>query len=74
MERLGFEREARTFSPHLTLARVKFPKPRDNWQRMIDSIRDVKLGAFEAGHVSLMKSELRREGAVYTEVGRAELK
>lgn len=74
MERLGFEREARTFSPHLTLARVKFPRPRDNWQRKIDSIREVKLGAFEAGHVSLMKSELRREGAVYTEVGRAELK
>ncbi|MHB8843168.1 MAG: RNA 2',3'-cyclic phosphodiesterase [Nitrospirota bacterium] len=73
MERLGFGREARKFSPHLTLARIKFPNPRDNWQRKIDDIRDVKLGAFEAGHVSLMKSELRREGAVYTEVGNVEL-
>jgi 2'-5' RNA ligase len=69
MERLGFEREARKFSPHLTLARIKFPKPRDNWQQKIEGIRDVKLGTFEAGHVSLMKSELKREGAVYTEVG-----
>jgi 2'-5' RNA ligase len=73
MERLGFEREARKFSPHLTLARVKFPKPRDNWQQKIEGIRDVTLGRFEAGHVSLMKSELRPEGAVYTEIGKVEL-
>ena len=73
MERLGFEREARKFSPHLTLARVKFPKPRDNWQQKIEGIRDVTIGRFEAGHVSLMKSELTREGAVYTEIGKVEL-
>ncbi|MEK6742519.1 MAG: RNA 2',3'-cyclic phosphodiesterase [Nitrospirota bacterium] len=74
MVTLGFEREERKFSPHLTLARIKFPKPRDNWQQMIENIRDVKLGGFEANRVSLMKSELKREGAVYTEVGRVELK
>jgi 2'-5' RNA ligase len=74
MVKLGFEREERTFSPHLTLARIKFPKPRDNWQQKIEGIRDVKIGAFEAAHISLMKSELKREGAVYTEVGRVELK
>jgi 2'-5' RNA ligase len=73
MVTLGFEREERTFSPHLTLARIKFPKPRDNWQQKIESIRDVKLGGFEADRVSLMKSELKREGAVYTEIGRIEL-
>ncbi len=73
MEKLGFEREERTFSPHLSLARIKFPKPRNNWQQKIESIRDVKLGGFEADRVSLMKSELKREGAVYTEIGRIEL-
>jgi 2'-5' RNA ligase len=74
MVMLGFEREKRKFSPHLTLARVKFPKPRDNWQKFLDSIRDIQLGRFEAGHISVMKSELKREGAVYTEAGRVELK
>lgn len=64
----GFEREARKFSPHLTLARIKFPKPRDNWQQRIEGVRDVELGSFEAAQVSLMQSELRREGAVYTEL------
>jgi RNA 2',3'-cyclic 3'-phosphodiesterase len=73
MEKAGFEREARRFSPHLTLARIKFPKPRDNWQQFIEGIKDVTLGGFEAGRVSLMKSELKREGAVYTEMGRVEL-
>ncbi len=68
MVKLGFEREERKFSPHLTLARIKFPKPRDNWQQKIESIRDVKLGTFEAGHISLMKSELRPEGAIYMEL------
>lgn len=74
MEKAGFEREARQFKPHLTVARIKFPKPRENWQQAVEGIRDVRLGGFEAGHVSLMKSELKREGAVYTEVGRVELK
>jgi len=74
MERLGFGREERKFSPHLTLARIKFPKPRDNWQQLISSIKDRQFGTFEAQQVSLMKSELRREGAVYTAIGRAELK
>jgi 2'-5' RNA ligase len=74
MEKLGFAREARKFSPHLTLARIKFPKPRDNWASAIDGIKTVSLGSFTADHVSLMKSELRRDGAVYAEVGRIELK
>jgi 2'-5' RNA ligase len=74
MEKQGFEREARKFSPHLTLARIKFPKPRDNWQERIDSVRGVELGSFEATQICLMQSELRREGAVYTEIARIELK
>jgi 2'-5' RNA ligase len=73
MMKLGFEPEARKFSPHLTLARIKYLRPRDNWQTAIGEIRDVNLGGFEADHVSLMKSELHPQGAVYTEVGRIEL-
>jgi 2'-5' RNA ligase len=73
MEGLGFDREERRFSPHLTLARIKFPKPRDNWPARIEGIRNVNFGGFEADRLSLMKSELRREGAVYEEVGRVSL-
>jgi len=73
MVKLGFEPEDRKFSPHLTLARIKYLRPRDNWQKAIEGIRDVNLGGFEADRVSLMKSELKPAGAVYTEVGRVEL-
>ena len=72
--KIGFEREARKFSPHLTLARIRFPKPLDNWQQVIEGIKDVKLSGFEVCRLSLMKSELKREGAVYTEIGSIELK
>jgi 2'-5' RNA ligase len=70
MEGWGFERENRTFSPHLTLARVKFPKPRENWQQLIERIGAAKIGSFETDHINLMQSELHREGAVYTALGR----
>ena len=74
MAEIGFEREDRRFSPHLTLARIKFIRSRDAWQNALDEIKDVRLPGFEVGAISLMKSELRREGAVYAEMGRVELK
>lgn len=73
MVNLDFAPEERAFSPHLTLARIKYPKPRDKWQQKIEAIRDVKLGEFEATSVSLMQSELRRDGAVYKEVVKVNL-
>jgi 2'-5' RNA ligase len=74
MTGLGFEPEDRKFSPHLTLARIKYLRPRDNWQKVVEGIRDINLGGFEADRVSLIKSELKPAGAVYTELGRVELK
>jgi RNA 2',3'-cyclic 3'-phosphodiesterase len=74
MVKLGFEPEDRKFSPHLTLARIKYLRPRDNWQKAIEEIKDINLGGFEVDRVSLMKSELKRTGAEYTEMGMVELK
>jgi 2'-5' RNA ligase len=73
MAGLGFDRETRKFSPHLTLARIKYPRPGDNWQKAVEGIKDVKIGEFEADSVNLMKSELKPSGAVYTEIERVEL-
>lgn len=74
MQKLGFEQEDREFSPHLTLARIKFPRRGDDWQHAVNSIKNAALSAFEVDHVSLMKSELHPKGAVYTELGRIRLK
>jgi 2'-5' RNA ligase len=73
MQDLGFEPEDRKFSPHLTVARVKFLRKKDDWQQWIGAIADRELGGFEAGRVSLMKSELHPTGAVYTEIANVQL-
>jgi len=73
MAGLGFEREKRTFSPHLTLGRIKHIHARDRWLKSLDGIKALELPAFEVNAVSLMKSELKPAGAVYTEMGRLKL-
>jgi len=77
LARLGFAPENRRFSPHLTLARVRdqaSPLEREGLGSLISGT------GFEAGHsfrvdsVSLMKSQLTREGAIYSRLGAAALR
>ncbi len=70
---IGFERDERAFTPHLTAGRVKYIRSRDQWLKALEEIKDVGLPGFEVTAVSLMKSELKPSGAVYTEMGRVEL-
>ena len=74
MTAMGFDREERAFSPHLTLARIKYLRPGYSWQQAIESIKDIRLAGFDVDHISLMRSDLKPSGAVYTELGRARLK
>ncbi len=74
MARLGMERENRPFTPHLTLARIKYIRSKENWLNALEKIKDIKLAGFDVNTVSLMKSELKRSGAVYTEIGKVQLR
>jgi RNA 2',3'-cyclic 3'-phosphodiesterase len=74
MAGLGMEREERRFTPHLTLGRIKYIRSRDAWVNALDALKDIRLAGFDVNAVSLMKSELKRSGAVYTEIGSVELK
>ena len=71
---IGFERDERPFTPHLTLGRIKYIRSRDKLLTALEEVKDVHLPGFDVSTVSLMKSELRPSGAVYTEMGRVELK
>lgn len=71
MVRLGFQQEDRRFTPHLTLGRIKRPPMRGSWMQALESAGDISLPGFEVTAISLMKSELKKTGAVYTEIGRA---
>lgn len=70
---LGFQPEDRRFTPHLTLGRIKHLLLRGSWMRALEGVKDIELPGFEVAAISLMKSELQPTGAVYTEIGRAEL-
>ena len=73
-EGFGFEREDRAFSPHLTLGRVKSHKGVAALSQLIKQYEDFEAGSFIASSVSVMKSELKPSGAVYTEMARIQLK
>jgi len=69
----GFPREARRFSPHLTLGRVR--NDRSN-SRLGEAMVRAEFDAapFLVTDVTVMKSELRKSGSVYTALVRAPLK
>ena len=74
---LGFAPESRPFTPHLTLARVRDQASSDERQRFGQLITKTRSDAgytFEVEAISLMKSQLTREGAIYSRISSAWLK
>lgn len=68
---LGFKPEARTYNPHLTLARVRDDVPPDERTRLHAILAQTASPApvsFVATSFSLMESKLQRGGAVYRQV------
>jgi 2'-5' RNA ligase len=63
---LGFPREPRAFTAHLTLARVRDRQSGAALATVLEANQDRAVGAFSAASVGLIKSELRPAGAVYT--------
>jgi 2'-5' RNA ligase len=73
---LGFPPEERSFSPHLTLARTTQGASHAEASAIGAAIRQVdpgELATWQATTVSLMRSHLMPDGAVYTRVGVATL-
>lgn len=69
---LGFAREERDFSPHLTLARLRDTATNEQRQLIGQAAREVGVatpGAFEARELSLMRSQLLPSGPIYTRLG-----
>jgi 2'-5' RNA ligase len=71
LEALGIAREARRFHPHLTLGRVRRDADRAALERLAAALRQAPALppiAWAVERVVLFRSELRREGSVYTEI------
>ncbi len=65
---LGIEKEARKFSPHLTLARIKEPDPLVEMKRTVAALPSVDFGEFTADRFYLYLSETSPAGSVYTQL------
>jgi len=72
---LGFPSEKRPFSPHLTLGRVRDDATPEQRRRLGSAVAALQPSnaRFTATSVSLMRSDLRPEGAVYTRLAEVEM-
>ncbi len=62
----GFKKES--FKPHITLARVKSARGKENLVSLIERNAGRNFGEMGVESIRLKKSELRKEGPVYTTV------
>ncbi|HMD96837.1 MAG TPA: RNA 2',3'-cyclic phosphodiesterase [Terriglobia bacterium] len=65
---LGFAREERAFTPHLTLARFKIPRPQPDLAALVETQRHLSLGRFQVSGFFLFESRLSPQGAEYRKV------
>ncbi|MCE5311951.1 MAG: RNA 2',3'-cyclic phosphodiesterase, partial [Nitrospiraceae bacterium] len=63
---MGFMKESRRFSPHLTIARIKDPGTVVGLAEVILPHKDAFFGSIDVACFSLMKSLLKPEGPVYS--------
>ncbi len=63
---LGFSLDQRSFTPHLTLARLEPPGIAPNLQEAIRAKSTLRFGALTAADLHLIESKLKPGGAEYT--------
>lgn len=73
MAAVGFPRESRTFTPHITIGRVKDPR---GWGGVLEAIASYgaqPFGDSRIDEIVLYRSELRPQGPLYTALERVPL-
>ena len=76
LEQLKFKPESRRFHPHLTIGRVKQsarPGEISALAGQLDQTKQPHIGAFKAGAVHLIQSDLQAQGPIYTRLASAPL-
>jgi RNA 2',3'-cyclic 3'-phosphodiesterase len=68
MAKLGLEPEARAYSPHLTLARIKQAFGLESFHREVERLGQPDFGSFVADCFYLYLSEPSRSRSVYTKL------
>ncbi len=68
LSKLGFKKEKRGFSSHLTIARVKSVKNKQRLLETIEKYMNVEFSIQEVKSIKLMKSDLTSAGPIYTTI------
>lgn len=68
MEKAGFAREPKGFSPHITVGRVKTSKGVEKLREVLEQIRNENTDSFKVEEVAIIKSELSSTGPAYTTI------
>ena len=72
LSKLGYPKEDRAFSPHLTIGRVKSPKNIEKLVKLIEKT-DFQTEEVKIDEVVVMKSQLHPQGAIYTPLKKVKL-
>ena len=65
---IGFPKESRHFSPHLTIGRIKKSVQESPLMPLLDEEDDRLFGSCSVSEVQIFSSELTRHGAIYDEL------
>lgn len=68
MAKIGFPREKREFSPHITLGRLRHVKPLAKWRQIAQEMSHLPVptfAKFKVTEIVLMESQLSPKGASY---------
>ena len=66
LRNLGFSPDSKGFSPHLTLARVRTGRNKDEMARIVMEMADYDFGVLKADCLKLKKSVLTPTGPIYS--------
>jgi 2'-5' RNA ligase len=66
LSQLGFKKEKRGFSAHLTIGRVKSAKNKTHLLKAIDNYSNFEFASLEVSSIKLKKSDLTPKGPIYT--------
>jgi 2'-5' RNA ligase len=73
LQELGYRREERRYTPHITLGRVKSDRPTEKLSAALAKHAGWKGGEVTVQELRVMSSELTPQGPVYTVLSRAPL-
>lgn len=74
LETIGFAREGRKFSGHLTLCRIRNATAGCKLAELAGQYKDYDLGSIKAGAICVYQSQLTPTGPIYTLLGKYPMK